>query len=101
MTGFKVLIIDFLKQLRDWFTRLPRMVKRLVFALLALFVLFLIIDLVFPVHTTIRYSQLILSDDYKLLNASLSSDQQWRMKAEIKEVNPLLIKTGGSGFIPA
>ena len=69
------------------------MVKRLVFVLLACLVLFLSIDLIFPVHTPIRYSQLILSDDHKLLNASLSSDQQWRMKAEIKEVNPLLIKT--------
>ena len=93
MAGLTVLSINFLKQLRNWFTRLPRLAKRLIYSLLACFVLFLIIDLIFPVHTTIRYSQLILSDDHKLLNASLSSDQQWRMKAEIKEVNPLLIKT--------
>ena len=72
---------------------MPCMVKRLVFALMVFVVLFLVIDLIFPVSTNIRYSQLILSDDHKLLNASLSSDQQWRMKAEIKEVNPLLIKT--------
>ena len=62
----------------------------LVFVVLALF---LAIDLIFPLHTDIKYSRLILSGDGKLLNASLSTDQQWRMKAELQEVNPLLIKT--------
>lgn len=73
--------------------RLPRFVKRLLFVLFAGFAFLLLVDIIFPVHTDVPYSQQILSDDHKLLNAALSADQQWRMKAEISEVNPLLIKT--------
>ena len=61
--------------------------------MLALITIFLFLDLLFPVRTNIQYSKLILSRDGKLLNASLSSDQQWRLKTSINEVNPLLIKT--------
>jgi len=75
-----------------WLTGLSAFVRRLVYAILSCLLLFLAVDLVFPVKADIRYSRLILSDDGKLLNASLSSDQQWRMKAVLSEVNPLLIK---------
>ncbi len=91
MRSFKT--ANILKQFNAWFRNLSRFVKRLSVALVACITFFFVIDIIFPVHTQIPYSQLILSNDHKLLNASLSSDQQWRMKTEIKEVNPLLIKT--------
>ncbi len=93
MQGLKAYFLQFSKRIYYWFKGLPNIIKRSAFAILALLTLFLIIDLVFPVRTDIRYSKLILSADHKLLNAALSTDQQWRMKAEIREVNPLLIKT--------
>ncbi len=81
------------RQIRNWFSGLPGCGKRSLIVLITFLVLFLIIDLIFPLHTNIRYSKLILSDEKKLLNAALSSDQQWRMKTGIGEVNPLLIQT--------
>jgi penicillin-binding protein 1C len=76
-----------------WFKSLSRLVRRRIIAFVACMVIFLIIDLAFPVHTEIPYSRLVLSADRKLMNAALSSDQQWRMNASLEEVNPLLIKT--------
>jgi len=93
MPGKKASFHQMLKRLYFWFGRLPRFALRTSIALLAFIVLFLLTDIIFPVHTEILYSKLILSNEGKLLNAALSSDQQWRMKAEIGEVNPLLLKT--------
>jgi penicillin-binding protein 1C len=87
------LIIRFIEKFKNWFSGLPRYAKRTALAFTAFILLFLLIDLAFPVLTSIPYSNLILANDNKLLNASLASDQQWRMKATISEVNPLLIKT--------
>lgn len=75
------------------FSRIPAFIRKPFYFAIVLFVLFLVTELIFPVQTKINYSQLILSNDQKLLNASLSSDQQWRMKAGIQELNPLLVKT--------
>jgi penicillin-binding protein 1C len=93
MHDFQDFINKFFRQFYNWFSGMPRLLKRLLVALVVCVAIFLVTDLIFPVHTNIRYSKLMLSGDNKLLNASLSSDQQWRMKTEIIEVNPLLIKT--------
>lgn len=93
MSEIRAFINKIYRQIRNWFSGLPRYARHSIIALVTFLVLFLIIDLIFPVHTNIRYSKLILSDEKKLLNASLSFDQQWRMKTGIEEVNPLLIKT--------
>jgi penicillin-binding protein 1C len=93
MTALKDFIVSFLKQFRIRFTRMPRMLKLIVETVIVCFILFLLVDIIFPVRTNIPYSRLILSDEHKLLNAALSPDQQWRMKAELKEVNSLLVKT--------
>ena len=93
MAGIKKSILTVLNSVLHRFTALPRFVKRATIAVLFIILLFHLTDLVFPVNVGIRYSRLILSDEQKLLNASLSTDQQWRMKAGIKEVSPLLIKT--------
>jgi penicillin-binding protein 1C len=93
MSGSKTLFFRVFVRIRIWFIGLPHYIRRLIFAFLVILALFLAIDFISPVNTKIQYSSLILSDDGKVMNASLSADQQWRMKAEIKEVNPVLIKT--------
>ncbi len=93
LQAIKAHITRFARSTSSWYQCLPRRVKRGLTIVFVAFALFLAIDLIFPLHTDIKYSRLILSGDGKLLNASLSTDQQWRMKAELQEVNPLLIKT--------
>jgi penicillin-binding protein 1C len=93
MAVLKSIHSDSFKAVYKWFAGLPHLVRRIVIAVLSCLLVFIIVDLIFPVNTSIQYSRLILSEDQKLLNASLSSDQQWRMKTEIGEVNPLLLKT--------
>jgi penicillin-binding protein 1C len=72
---------------------LPRWFRRTLLISLASFLLFLLMDLLFPCRVNIRYSQLILDKDDNLLHAFLSEDQKWRMKCELEEVNPLLVST--------
>lgn len=74
-------------------TLLPRKVRLALIILLSFIVVFFAVDLIFPVHTDIKYSKLILDKNGELLNASLSADQQWVMKASLSEVHPLLLKT--------
>jgi len=93
LQAFNAYTIRFARWIYSRFMCLPLYVKRGLTTIFLALLLFLVIDFIFPMHTDIRYSRLILSGDGKLLNAALSTDQQWRMKAEIEEVNPMLIKT--------
>jgi len=77
------------RQLNAW----PRWSRRVVLIIAGSFILFILLDLLFPCKVNIRYSQLILDKDDKLLHAFLSADQKWRMKCELDEVSPLLVKT--------
>jgi penicillin-binding protein 1C len=55
--------------------------------------LFFILNLIFPLKTNIRYSQIILAQDESVLHAFLSSDDKWRMKTELHEIIPELKET--------
>ncbi|MFL5731369.1 MAG: penicillin-binding protein 1C, partial [Cytophagaceae bacterium] len=61
--------------------------------LLFLFVSFFILNLIFPLDTQIRYSQIVLAEDGSVLHAYLSSDDKWRMKTELDEIIPELKET--------
>ena len=89
----KQFVQSFTIQIWHRVSRIPAFIRKPLYLAIGIFLLFFITDRIFPARTKINYSQLILSDDQKLLNASLSCDQQWRMKAGVKEMNPLLIKT--------
>jgi len=93
MATLKANIARFFRRISMWFGGLSFTRRFALVAVLSVFFLVLVVDLVFPVHTDIYYSRLILSDENKILNASLSVDQQWRMKAGIDEVSPLFLKT--------
>ncbi len=70
-----------------------RLLKRSGIALLALVVLFFILNFIFPLHSKIEYSTIVTDAKGEVVNAYLTSDQKWRMKTELNEISPLLRKT--------
>src|SRR5215813_10477148 len=58
-----------------------------------LFLLFLLLNWVFPLPDKIEYSTIITDDKGEVIHAFLTHDQQWRMKTELSEISPLLRKT--------
>src|SRR5436190_3828288 len=70
-----------------------KFLKRSGIVLLGLFVLFLLLNLVFPLPDKIEYSTIVTDNKGELINAYLTKDQKWRMKTELDEISPLLRKT--------
>jgi len=62
---------------------------KIVFTILILFV---VLDLLFPLPEQKEYSKEILANDGTLLTAYLTDDDKWRLKTELEEVSPELIK---------
>ncbi|MGB0521481.1 MAG: penicillin-binding protein 1C [Flammeovirgaceae bacterium] len=56
------------------------------------FCLFLLLDVVFPFRFKVPYSQLIVTQEGEVIHAFLSSDDKWRMKVELDEINDDLEK---------
>ncbi|MCB9064666.1 MAG: penicillin-binding protein 1C [Chitinophagales bacterium] len=54
--------------------------------------MFVVMDIAFPVKPDIEYGQLIRAEDGTVLHAFLTSDEQWRMKANLNEITPELKK---------
>src|SRR5688500_13141497 len=67
--------------------------KRLGVGLLSLLLLFFLLTLLFPLPDKIEYSTLVTDGKGELINASLTTDDKWRMKTELAEISPLLRKT--------
>src|SRR6187399_540877 len=67
--------------------------KRLGIAVIGLIILFLLLNLIFPLKTNVEYSTIITDKNGEVINAYLTKDQKWRMKTELKEISPLLRKT--------
>lgn len=67
--------------------------KRSGIFLLSLFLLFFLLNLIFPLPDKIEYSTVITDNKGDIINAYLTRDQQWRMKTELNEISPLLRKT--------
>lgn len=72
---------------------ITRFLKRLGIAIISLVLLFFLLNLIFPVPDKIEYSTVITDNKGEMINAYLTSDQQWRMKTELDEISPLLRKT--------
>ncbi len=58
----------------------------------ALFLLFLLCNWLFPISTKVEYSTIVTASNGEVLNAYLTSDEKWRMKAELQEISPDLKK---------
>ena len=70
-----------------------RFLKRLGITFLGLFLLFLLLNLIFPLKDKVEYSTIITDRKGEVINAYLTRDQKWRMKTELEEISPLLRKT--------
>ena len=62
-------------------------------AVLSLFLLFVLLNLVFPLPDKVEYSTIVTDNKGELINAYLTRDEKWRMKTELDEISPLLRKT--------
>ncbi len=72
---------------------LLKFLKKLGAGIIVLLVLFFLLNLVFPIPDKIEYSTIVTDNKGELINASLTSDDKWRMKTELEEISPLLRKT--------
>jgi penicillin-binding protein 1C len=67
----------------------PR-ITRLIFGFVSALLIFLLLDLCFPIRTTVNYSTIITATDGTVLYSFLSTDDKWRMKTELHEIIPSL-----------
>ncbi len=62
--------------------------KRLALGGIAAFLLFLLLNWIFPVPDKVDYSTIITDNKGEVIHAYLTKDQQWRMKTELNEISP-------------
>ncbi len=67
--------------------------KRSFIAISALVIVFILLNLIFPLPDKIEYSTIVTDSKGEVIHAFLTKDQQWRMKTELNEISPLLRKT--------
>lgn len=67
-------------------------IKRSIYILLSFFILFFLLNWIFPVPDKIEYSTIITDDNGEVIHAFITKDDKWRMKTELSEISPLLSK---------
>jgi penicillin-binding protein 1C len=84
-----------LKRLQQKITKqkILLLVKRFVIVIVCLFLLFFILNVIFPLRDKVEYSTIITDSKGEVVNAFLTGDEKWRMKTELNEISPLLRKT--------
>ena len=70
-----------------------RVLKRLGITVVALFLLFIVLNFLFPLPDKVEYSPIITDNKGEVINAYLTSDEKWRMHTSLEEISPLLRKT--------
>jgi penicillin-binding protein 1C len=73
--------------------RFVSFLKGIVITFAGSFVLFVLLNLIFPLKDKVEYSTIITDKNGEVINAFLTTDQKWRMKTELNEISPLLRKT--------
>lgn len=58
-----------------------------------LFLLFLLLQWIFPLPDHVEYSTIITDSKGEVVHAFLTKDEKWRMKTTLAEISPLLRKT--------
>lgn len=83
------------KRLRQKITKknILSAVKTFVIVIVGSFLLFLLLNILFPLPDKVEYSTIITDAKGEVVNAYLTPDDKWRMKTELKEISPLLRKT--------
>ena len=79
---------------RNFFSRarILRIIHRALATVLIVFTLFLLLNLAFPMHVKIDYSQTVTAADGTVLHAFLTNDDKWRMMTELSEITPEMQK---------
>ncbi len=70
-----------------------RWVRATFLGFLGAFLLFLLLNRIFPLPDRIEYSTIVTDDKGEVIHVFLTRDQQWRMKTDLAEISPLLRKT--------
>jgi penicillin-binding protein 1C len=73
--------------------KLIRFLKWLLVATAISVVVFLGLNLLFPLPDKIEYSTIVLDAKGEVIHAFLTRDQKWRMKTELSEISPTLKKS--------
>jgi penicillin-binding protein 1C len=81
------------KRQRGFWPATKRWLKRLGIACLSFFLLFLLLNWIFPAPGYFQYSTIITGHNGEVVHAYLTPDEKWRMKTELDEISPLLRKT--------
>jgi penicillin-binding protein 1C len=67
-----------------------RWVKRVLVLAAGCFLLFLLLNWLFPLPDKEEYSTVVTDNKGEVVHAFLTKDQQWRMKTDLSEISPLL-----------
>src|SRR5580704_2119067 len=70
-----------------------KLARKLIISVSILVLLYILLNLFFPLPDGVEYSIIITDDKGEVIHAFLTKDQQWRMKTDISEISPLLKKT--------
>ena len=91
---FRILSIDFPGQMpkTQFKYRLLRWTWRCTLFLFSSFVLFFVLNLIFPLPDKIGYSVTVSDRQGEIVHAFLTTDEKWRMKFEQEELTPQLKK---------
>ena len=83
------------KRLRQKITKqkILLLVKRFVIVIVCLFLVFILLNFLFPLRDKVEYTTIVTDAKGNLVNAFLTKDEKWRMKTELGEISPLLRKT--------
>ncbi|GAB2606912.1 penicillin-binding protein 1C [Spirosoma areae] len=77
--------------MKIWKTIAQRLLKsRLLKTIIGAILIFLALDLFFPIRPNVAYSTVITARDGSILHAFLSRDDKWRMYSELTEITPTL-----------
>ena len=74
-------------------SRFLQFLKWFVIVSAASFLMFLLLNRLFPLPDEIQYSTIMLDSKGEVIHAFLTSGQKWRMKTELNEISPVLKKT--------
>jgi len=94
LSGRKIssLMTDIMRRLKKGILLRHRRVFLFILFVLSLVLLFLLIDLIFPLKVSLDYSTVITDADSTIMNAYLSRDDKWRMYTSLNEITPTLKK---------
>jgi penicillin-binding protein 1C len=73
--------------------RLKKAGKWLLIVSGGLFLLFLLLQWIFPLPDHVEYSTIVTDSKGEVVHAYLTKDEKWRMKTNLEEISPLLRKT--------